>query len=193
MREENSKPHRDLWQALSGGGDRNTADRAARAVLRRLGTMPSDEGDIIDLFAPLRIQPFRVYQRQLGLLNLETDRELEQLAYAAVAACAIAWIDEDAPLESMGTLLGPSAGSDRPRFAEVRFTRLLRCDTPERLLLEVRRMVRILGGRAPVGDLGRTLANWNRPSGLKSRRQWAFDYWNKYDLTSSVLPETTTA
>jgi CRISPR type I-E-associated protein CasB/Cse2 len=96
-----------------------------------------------------------------------------------VAASVIAWIDEDTPNESVGRTLGPADKDQSPRLAEMRFMRLLRCDTPERLLLEARRMSRILGGRANVDDLGTTLAGWESSHGLRRRRTWAFDYWAK--------------
>lgn len=184
--------HRDLWRALSGGGDRTAADRKGRAALRRLNTMANGEEQQIDLFTPLQVPAFAAYARRFDLKKPETSTEWERLHYVAVAACAIAWIDEDAQNEPLGRALGPPPGKEaQPRFAEVRFTRLLRCDTPERLLTEVRRMVRILDGRANVYDLGQTLASWGAPAGLRRRREWAFDYWAKRDdapaATSAII------
>jgi CRISPR type I-E-associated protein CasB/Cse2 len=187
MNEDTHRAHIMLWRTLTGGGDRSGANRADRAALRKLGCTQTPAGEQIDLLTALAIPSFQTYRKSLGigLKDQQSVQMWERLAYAAVAASAIAWIDANSNARSVATLLG-GAGRD-VLYSEVRFKRLLRCDSPERLLPEAQRMARILGRAAPVGDLGDVLANWGHETwGPRKRRNWAFDYWKQTDAEADT-------
>jgi len=188
MTEETHRAHMTLWRTLTGGGNRALANRPDRAALRKLGCRKQ-----IDLLTALAIPSFQAYRKNLsiGLKDQQNATTWERLAYAAVAASAIAWIDDNSNARSVAALLG---GSGRDSlYSEVRFKRLLRCDSPERLLPEAQRMARMLGRAAPVSDLGNVLANWGDETwGPRKRRDWAFDYWKQNDAEAETLEATET-
>ena len=75
---------------------------------------------------------------------------------------------------------------DPPLFAEARFKRLIRTDNPAELLPQTIRVVKILGKKAPVGELGVSLLLW----GPDVKKRWAFAYWQKKYIPAEPLAET---
>ena len=189
--ERQDPPHWVLWKALTGDGDRSQADRASRALLRRLNLREGPGGPEIDVAALLRVKPFRDYMRRLGIDPRRGDLkewEVQRLACLAVAASAIAAVEENDPALSFGRALAATTGEGAPpALAESRIKGLLRAETPEQLLPHARRAVRLIGRTVDVDRLGQTIAYWcDAKHGPRVRRTLALDYWGAIDAPADA-------
>ncbi len=161
------------WQRLNGIGNdgvenRDQADRKARAELRRVGAAANEVGDSVDLIRAYAVDRFYYLRERVAAKGARIGDE-----NIALAAVALAHVEKDA-----GDAIRTAAllGEGDPRLlAEARFKRLIRTEQAAELLPQVVRAVKILGKRAPVGELGASLLLW----GAKVRKRWAFDYWQK--------------
>ena len=71
--------------------------------------------------------------------------------------------------------LGAKAkGSERPLMSEMRFRKLLECETPEELRLPMIRAIDLLGGELDVLELATDAFGWSQAV----RKRWAYDYYD---------------
>jgi CRISPR system Cascade subunit CasB len=160
-------------------------DRAARAQLRRCGTI----AEAMQLPATVRL--FR---------RCEADSPLD-LAAIALCAATLAHVRENRADLAVARQLGP-ADPDRPETAilkPLRFRRLLDAIDHEDAMPAFRRLVTLAGGTVSVRDLARSLLDWSHPLwGDERRRRWIFAYWNANPMNSAAAkpagqPEDTAA
>jgi CRISPR system Cascade subunit CasB len=69
-------------------------------------------------------------------------------------------------------------GSTAPQLSELRFRRLLQCETLDELFPALRRVVHLLGGNVNLYSMANSVYYW----GDRERRQWAYAYYG--DLKS---------
>lgn len=67
----------------------------------------------------------------------------------------------------------PRAGSKTPLVSELRFRRLLQCQTPEELFTALRRILHQLDEQANLYDLANSVYGWSEPT----RKRWAYEYY----------------
>ncbi len=72
--------------------------------------------------------------------------------------------------KQMGTERSSGGG---PVVSDLRFRRLLKCQTPEDLYPMLRKVIRLLSNRADVYSLANDVLYW----GEEVRKQWAYDYY----------------
>jgi CRISPR system Cascade subunit CasB len=70
----------------------------------------------------------------------------------------------------MGTERSSGGG---PRVSDLRFRRLLKCQTPEDLYHALRRVIRLLDNKADLLRLANDVFRWND----EVRKRWAYDYY----------------
>jgi CRISPR system Cascade subunit CasB len=81
--------------------------------------------------------------------------------------------------------VGPVARDEKPQLSELRFQRLMRAEEPDDFFMQLRRALKIGGGRVDVVTLTDDLVAWStertqsnqRSNGMKFR--WARDYYLK--------------
>lgn len=66
-----------------------------------------------------------------------------------------------------------SAGRNNPPVSELRFRRILQCQTQEDLFIPLRRILHLLDNQANLYDLANSVYSWNE----RTRKQWAYDYY----------------
>lgn len=151
-------------------------DRGELARLRRVGEAGESDLPDVALVEALPIDSFRdLWRKVAAKLKVQHDDLLAE--YAAVAAATLARIRTDAGRGDTARLLGDPR--DSPVFAEPRFRRLIRVESAVDLLDQGRRIAAMLGGTAPVGELGASLILWDRDP--KVRRRWTFAYYHLTD------------
>jgi hypothetical protein len=91
------------------------------------------------------------------------------------AAVVLAHVSEDQPGAVGAAFRRRTGGTSDPILAESRFLNLTRQTAVPGLLRHGLRAVRLLGGRAPVGELGEGLLLWFH--GRDSRSLWVADYY----------------
>lgn len=166
---------RAWWTELQPGidetGARRKGNRAALARLRRTASLIDALGEkvTIDL------------ARRLG-------QKLDGARRVAIIAATLAHVRQDARGLTTARLVGyPEDKDGKPLLSELRFRRLLAA-RDEDLLIDLRRLVALAGGRANVGDLAVSILGWSD----KTRRRWAFDYfdpsWAASDRDSAQFP-----
>lgn len=90
----------------------------------------------------------------------------------ATLAGVLAHVDENEPSATFASQLGQ--GDDKARVSGLRFRRLLSEDEPEAQMLGLIRAVRLLGRRANIIDLARSIRFW----GARTKQRWAVDYYS---------------
>ena len=146
-----------------------SAARANRARLRRAHDWQTA------MLEPAAI----VLAKRLGAM--ENDAGLRM---ALSLASVLAHVKEDMPrlrlMRTLGYTSTPtdkSKGSDQPKLAALRFTRLMRL-TPDEFPLAMTRLVRLAGHSANVSEIGKAMMNWVfEDSRERQRKRWAFDYY----------------
>jgi CRISPR type I-E-associated protein CasB/Cse2 len=148
---------REWWNDINGTGTRRGRDRAAFAELRR-------SADPLDIaFVPA----FDRLRRRLGAAA--TDEW--GLRKAARIANLLAHIVED-DRKPVARALGSGAEDNPAVMSEARFRRLLQAEDQEDLLRRLTRAVKMLKGKANIGDLAQAAWYWND----RIRQRWAFTY-----------------
>ncbi len=160
--EEVARAVKEWWAELTQERAGKPADRAGRAQLRRCRSM----------FEAVACPAFhRLYHRLRRLGHRLDGRRL------APAAAVLAHVEMDtAPqgISSLATLMArPRPGSGQPRVSGLRFRRLLLVEDREELLPALSRVVRLLGGQAPVAPLAGDIYWW----GERVKERWAYDYY----------------
>ena len=177
-------------QEIRIGGKPKSPDRAALAELRRIDVTLTDAGPAVDVARALAVPAFRDLVTRLQRADfadgsrvmrrlVEDHLGLEPLAIAA-ATLARVRADAGGGRGATAALLGEGIDDKRPkpRFAEARFKRLIRCRNDwADLMAQARRVAAILEREAPVGDLGASLVLWN--DGPRITRDWAFAYYQR--------------
>ncbi len=141
------------------------ADPGGRAGLKRCH-------DLTEVF----FQPaFHELRRRLGasLDNAQSD------GLAAVAAL-LSHVKAESGVSLAAQMAKPMIGEKSP-MSELRFRRLLQCQTRAELFPLLLRAIRILDGLVNLPSLIESVFYWNE----STRRRWAMDYY-------SVLPNTST-
>lgn len=195
-----------LQQRETPGGRHVSADKAALAQLRRIDIIDYGGAPAVDIGAALGIPAFRDFIRRMRGAQFRNSTIVRwlwddrmTLEPFAIAASALAHTREDAGTGKLGAtarFLGkPTKGEvgGNACFAEARFKRLIRTrnqDWPG-LHLQARRIVAILGQKAPIGDLGASLILWNADPRIF--KHWAFQYYQKDFEQAATEPETTVA
>lgn len=156
------------WRNLTDAGNEGrNADRAALARLRRLDLIDFGEGPQPDVAKALTEEAFRsLYLR----IRPPEDREADLV----VAAVTLARIRTDSPHQTTAGLLGGHDEENR-KMKQSRFLRLMRVSTSGDLFDQARRIANLLGGSAPVGELGASLLQWRHDPHV--RRDWARAYY----------------
>jgi CRISPR type I-E-associated protein CasB/Cse2 len=157
------------WRNLTDAGNEGrNADRAALANLRRLDLTDFGEGPRPDVAKALTQDAFR--NLYLKIQPLAEDREADLV----IAAVTLARIRTDAPGQTTAGLLGGRDEEDR-KMKQSRFLRLMRVSTSGDLFDQARRIANLLGGTAPIGELGASLLLWRHVPSV--RRDWARAYY----------------
>ncbi len=190
---------RQWWRKLNGVDregveNRVLAERKSRAELRRIGASASasDTGDGIDLVNAYAVDFFHRLCERVAARGARLDREKVALAAAVLANVEADRfdLDEEGQPWTTAKLLGKQKGNEtkEPKFAELRFKRLIRTDDPAELLPQMVRAVKILGKAAPIGELGTSLLLW----GPAVKKRWAFAYWQKKYIPAESTEQTET-
>jgi CRISPR type I-E-associated protein CasB/Cse2 len=149
---------RDWWRKMNFDGERRSggAKRAALARLRRVGS------PIEALLEPLALHLY------VPLRNFSPER-------VGVLAGVLANVrEDDAAHRSVARAIGrPSINAaNGVLLSEGRFRRLLQAEGTE-MLDAFRRLVRLMNGRAAVGDLAASILTWDE----RVKQRWIFDYY----------------
>ncbi|MBS2027356.1 MAG: type I-E CRISPR-associated protein Cse2/CasB [Deltaproteobacteria bacterium] len=96
----------------------------------------------------------------------------------AAAVGVLAQVEQNSPARSLADAMASPKG-DKPTVSDFRFRRLLRLETPDELLHELPRIIRQLGGAAPISQLARDLMRWDDDV----RKRWALHYYEKANLS----------
>ena len=112
--------------------------------------------------------------RRLGSRLNEKDRES-----AALVAGILSQIDSDSGAHSFGQAMAKPKGA-KATVSDLRFRRILRLETPDELLRELGRAVRMLDRAAPIDSLANDLMRWGDPV----RKRWALDYYQHADSSN---------
>lgn len=163
------------WSGMTDAAHEGAnADRKGLAELRRVGLVDVDGVPTPDTIAAIEVSGFRRLYHDIKPLvrfgpgDLETD--------LAVAAATLARVRRNVgPAMRTATMLGGRDEDDRA-MKEGRFLRLMRVETPGDLFDQARRLVALLNGEAPVGELGASLLFWRRTPAV--RRAWARAYYH---------------
>lgn len=134
-------------------------NRGDRAALRRCGVL------VEVAFVPAFHTLVRTLRTTAGP-DVIPDR---LLAVAGLAAIIKQPISHSMPIQ-MAT---PRAGSNSPLVSELRFRRLLQCQTQEDLFTALRRALHLLDDQANLYDLANSVYGWNEPT----RKRWAYEYY----------------
>lgn len=133
--------------------------RGDRAELRRVGDLAG---------VPFSAAYHDLYRRLAGTRW----RHRKQLALVAAVLAHVRSDDSARPFASQ--MASSRSGGDGAAVSGLRFRRLIQVDDPEDLLPRMSRTVRMLGGRANVRDLARSLYWWQSD---RTRHTWAFEYY----------------
>ena len=177
-----------FWRWWSGRNDvahdGANQDRGALARLRRIDLVDGGSGRAPDVVSALVEEPFRDLVRAVDpifSLHQMQDGRIEDLVTVAVT---LAHIHTNTGKPTTAERLGAkkrTADGDLV-MKEGRFLALLRTSTSADLFDQARRLANLLGGEAPVGELGMSLLLWRTSPTI--RRDWARDYY-KLDLFPS--------
>jgi hypothetical protein len=163
------------------GGRGDTADRADAARLRRVDLVDGGTGPRPDIATALTVESFRRLHQRTRHYAQQFDAWEESLVAAAIA---LAHVRTDVPGRTTAMLLGGNADADQRLMADARFLRLIRAGSSGELMDQGRRLVALLKGAAPVGDLGASLLLWlDDPN---RRREWARAFYGLTAQTSST-------
>ena len=166
------------WRNLTDADNEGrNADRAALARLRRLDMIDSGQGPQPEIATALTHDAFRGLYLMVGRSPRWPTKQREADDWEVdlvIAAVTLARIRADAPGQTTAGLLGGRDEEDR-KMKQSRFLRLMRASTSGDLFDQARRIANLLGGTAPVGDLGASLLLWRHDPGV--RRDWARAYY----------------
>lgn len=153
--------------------DGANADRKGLAELRRIGLVDIEGIPTPDVVTALEIEGYRRLLREMApLVPLGRD-DLE--IGVAIAAATLARVRRNKPTPARtATALGGLDAEARV-MKEGRFLRLMRAETAGDLFEQARRLVLLLGGEAPAGELGASLLFWRHWPSV--RRNWARAYY----------------
>jgi CRISPR system Cascade subunit CasB len=101
--------------------------------------------------------------------NVDDRQRLEQLA---CAVGVLVHVETDGGGDSFARTMAEPKG-EKATVSGLRFRRVLRADSPDEVLGELRRAVQLTGRTAPVSALARDLSRWNDDV----RKRWAFAYY----------------
>lgn len=153
--------HRSLLPQVTEEGKRVKGDTAGRAELRRARS-------------PFDVALVPAYHRLLDALEVSSHRDREILAVIAGLAAHVKTHQADA---TFATQMGqPKEGKSSAPLHELRFRRLLACETREALYQHLIRVLRLLDGRANLASLAYDLYWWEHPN-RRTRKQWAYEYY----------------
>jgi len=71
-------------------------------------------------------------------------------------------------------MVSPKAGGSQPSLSEIRFRRLLQCQSQEELFPELRRALYLLDGAVNIYSLAKSVYYWKDE---KTRQDWAYAYY----------------
>jgi hypothetical protein len=139
-----------------------------------------------------------VLVRRMGVPRELTMKDEWRLLQWLNLARVLAHVKEDDPTElpmrAAGWLSFPGAGrerdggEDRPVLSELRYQRLMSVEQgDDEQVLAFVRLIRLLGGKANVGEIARAFVKWND----RTKRNWTFDYYATGIATPRDLPTTT--
>lgn len=133
-------------------------NRGDRAALRRCGSL-------VDVaFVPAFHQLSRGL-RAVADAPVNPDRLLAVAGLAAIIKQPIASL--------LSIQMARPAVGDQPPVSELRFRRLLQCQTQEDLFHPLRRILHLLDDQANLYDLANSVYGWNE----RTRKQWAYSYY----------------
>ncbi|ECE0823963.1 type I-E CRISPR-associated protein Cse2/CasB [Salmonella enterica] len=156
--------------------------RGARASLRRSKTV--NEACLSEGFHLLLMQTHSLWKNK-------ADWHVTALAITAALAAHIKFIDEQ---KSFAAQLGQKKGGDTPVMSKLRFSHLLAVKTPDELLRQLRRAVKLLDGSVNLFSLADDIFCWcqeqndllnhhrrqQRPTEFL-RIRWALEYYQAGD------------
>lgn len=171
---------RTWWHGLTDADNAGlNRQRGPLARLRRIDLADGPAGRSPDVIAALSEESFRTLCNRITALyplgDLADDR-VEDLVTAAVTLARIREEPHDPGKRDRPTawLLGGKDDESRV-MKEGRFLALMRAETSADLFDQARRLPELLGGAAPVGELGASLLLWRRTPWV--RRNWARNYY----------------
>ncbi|MDX8551210.1 type I-E CRISPR-associated protein Cse2/CasB [Methanospirillum sp. J.3.6.1-F.2.7.3] len=107
----------------------------------------------------------------MSLLSEGTVRR-EALALIAVS---LAHVKEDISGVTFAQQMGESKSVQTPQISQMRFRKLIRCESYSELFLPVTRIIKMLNGAVNIDDVVKKLYFWNE----KSRKDMTFEYFEK--------------
>lgn len=134
-------------------------NRGDRAALRRCGTL------VEVAFVP-------AFHQLIRALRASIDAPVNPDRLLAVAGLAALIKQPISPLMP-SQMAKPHAGGSNPPVSELRFRRLLQCQTQEELFTTLRRVLHLLDDQANLCDLANSVYGWNE----RTRKRWAYDYY----------------
>ncbi len=134
-------------------------NRGDRAALRRCGSL------VEVAFVPAFHQLSRALRVAVDA-PVNPDRLLAVAGLVAIVKQPIA-----SPLPRQ--MAAPTVGKNQP-VSELRFRRLLQCQTQEDLFNALRRVLHLLDDQANLCDLANSVYGWNE----RTRKQWAYSYYS---------------
>lgn len=103
--------------------------------------------------------------------------KIEALEDIALLAAILADVRQNDNMMSVARMLGMPEG--QPCCSFLRLRRLIEAPKGESQLTAFRRALALLGHKANVRDLSRSLLDWNNPSySSRRRQQWLYDYYH---------------
>jgi len=152
--QEASRIIKTWWQALEDM-------RGERAQLRRCKNVEQV------LFVPY-------YQTLYWSLSNQSSWK-NRIAIAAVAGL-LAHVDTNPPPLTLPQQMAQSKpAGDKPVVSELRFRRLVKCETHEQLYPTLRRVILMLNRSVDIVQLAESVYWWND----KTRQDWAFQYYEQ--------------
>ncbi len=107
-------------------------------------------------------------------IDVDRSKQTEQLISLAMICPHIRHDDRES--RSVGHAMGRISESERPAVSELRFLKLLRCESHDALTTQLRRTIPLTGKKLPVKKLIYDVLHWD----ARIRQQWAETY---YDCT----------
>jgi CRISPR system Cascade subunit CasB len=153
------KPETDAGKVLHNWWSELEENKGDRAALRRCGE------SVAVVFVPAYHDLYEELKR-CGQTN-----ESRLPAVAGLLAHVKSLLPGRILAEQMANPKGP--GSTAPTVSELRFRRLLQCQTPEELFPALRRVVSLLNEQVNIYSLADSVYWW----GDAMRRRWAYAYY----------------
>ncbi|MBE7440785.1 MAG: type I-E CRISPR-associated protein Cse2/CasB [Spirochaetales bacterium] len=140
-------------------------DTASRAALRRCHDVTETQ------FVPV------IYELARSIRTQKNYRNLERIG-AVAGLCA--WVRDIDNSAASGQQMSRTIAGDTRLVSEMRFRRLIQCQTVTDLYIPLVRILRLMKGQINLADLAQSVLFW----GDATRKIWAYEYYG-----AATVPE----